>query len=293
MLDQLEKKIRHIQVFSTKVVNELLAGEYKSIFKGCGMEFNEVREYQPGDEIRSIDWKITAKVGRPFVKRYNEEREQTLFFLIDLSSSGQFGTDHKTKNEIAVELFALLGFSAVRNNDKVGVLAFTDQVELFIPPVKGNQNVLRVIRQLLNFKPAGTGTNIAKALDYFGRLHSKRSILFLVSDFQDSSYEKELTILANKHDLIAVSISDPAEELIPLVGLVSLQDTETGEIYTIDTSPPKIRATFLKNISERNANRSQSFQKHNIDEITIYTSHDLISELIKFFKTRHQREQYG
>jgi uncharacterized protein (DUF58 family) len=293
MLDTLEKKIRHIQVYSNKIVDELLAGEYHSVFKGHGMEFNEVREYQHGDEIRSINWQITARVGKPFVKRYVEERELTLFFLVDLSGSGSFGSAEKTKNEVAAELCALLAFSAIKNSDKVGLLIFTDRIEHIVPPGRGKQHVLRIISELLAFESPGAGTDIQLALDYFGHLHAKKSVAFLVSDFQDNGYEDALSLIAKRHDLIAVSINDPAEQSLPSAGLVTLRDPETNETAVIDTSSQKIRTRFEKATSAQKARTSEILLRRNIDEIKISTNHDIVAELIHFFKTREKRGQYG
>ena len=218
---ELVKKIRYIQIYTSKAVNDVLAGEYHSVFKGQGMEFDEVRAYQPGDDIRTIDWNVTARTGHPYVKRYVEEREITVFFLVDLSASGSFGSTGKLKNEIAAEFCALLAFSAIKNNDKVGLIVFTDTIELFIPPAKGTSHVLRLIRELLYFdsgsKQQSPGTDIALALDYLGRVLHKRGVVFLVSDFLDQDFEKPLGVLARRHDLIAVTVSDPREYLLPNV----------------------------------------------------------------------------
>jgi uncharacterized protein (DUF58 family) len=293
MLDTLEKKIRHIQVYSNKIVDELLAGEYHSVFKGHGMEFNEVREYQHGDEIRSINWQITARVGKPFVKRYVEERELTLFFLVDLSGSGSFGSTEKTKNEVAAELCALLAFSAIKNSDKVGLIIFTDRIEHIVPPGRGKQHVLRIISELLAFEAPSAGTDIRLALDYFGHLHAKKSVAFLVSDFQDNGYEDALSVIAKRHDLIAVSINDPLEQSLPNGGLITLRDPETNETAVIDTSSAKIRTRFEEATNAQTARASEILLRRNIDEIKISADKDIVAELIHFFKTREKRGQYG
>lgn len=293
MLNKLENRIRHLQVFSNKIAEELLAGKYHSVFKGHGQEFSELREYQYGDEPRSINWQITAKTGRPFVKRYIEERELTLFFIVDLSSSGEFGSTERTKIETATELCALLSFSAIKNNDKVGLIVFTDRVERIIPPGRGKKHVLRIINELLTFKPTGTGTDINCALDYLAHLHAKRSVAFLISDFQDSGFEATASITAKQHDLIAVSITDPAENSLPAMGLVSLQDPETGETAIIDTSSQKVRAEFEKAALVRNTKLSSMLTAHNIDRISISTDKDIVPELIYFFKTREKRGRHG
>ena len=224
---ELIKKIRYIQIYTSKAVKDVLAGEYHSVFKGQGMEFDEVRAYQPGDDIRTIDWNVTARTGHPYVKRYVEEREITVFFLVDLSASGAFGSRKKLKNEIAAEFCALLAFSAIKNNDKVGLIVFTDVIELFIPPAKGTSHVLRLIRELLYFDPGKqrlrAGTDIALALDYLGRVLHKRGVVFLVSDFLDKNFQKPLSVLARRHDLIAATVSDPCELTLPDVGLLEIR----------------------------------------------------------------------
>ena len=293
MLDSLESKIRHIQVHSNKIVDELLAGEYHSVFKGHGMEFNEVREYQPGDEIRSINWQITARVGKPYVKRYVEERELTLFFLVDLSESGLFGSGTKSKNEVAAELCALLAFSAIKNSDKVGLILFTDRIEHIVPPGRGKQHVLRIIRELLAFESQGAGTDIRLALDYFGHLHAKKSVAFLVSDFQDDGFEDAVSVISKRHDLIAVSVSDPAEHMFPEMGLVTLRDQETDETVVLDTSSAHVRRGFEEAAAARKADLSDMFVRRNVDEIALSVEQDIVSELIHFFKTRERRGQYG
>jgi uncharacterized protein (DUF58 family) len=293
MLNRLEKQIRHLQVFSNKVAEELLAGEYHSVFKGHGLEFSELREYQYGDEPRRINWQITAKTGKPFVKRYIEERELTLFFIVDLSASGSFGSSERTKTETATELCALLSFSAIKNSDKVGLIIFTDKIEKIIPPGRGKRHVLRIINELLTFKPQGAATDINKALDYFGHLHAKRSVAFIISDFQDSGFEKTAAVIARQHDLIAVSISDPAEYSLPNVGMVSLCDPETGETALIDTSSKKVRDKFNHDALKRKAELHDMLTRHNIDEIAISTDKDIVAELIYFFKTREKRGHHG
>jgi len=266
MLDKLENKIRHIQVFSTKTADELLAGEYHSVFKGHGLEFSELREYQYGDDPRSINWQITARTGRPFVKRYIEERELTLFFLVDLSASGAFGSRGRGKTDTITELCALLAFSAIKNSDKVGLIIFTDQIEQVIMPGRGKRHVLRIINELLTFKPQSPRTDIDRALDFFGHLHTRRSVAFLVSDFQDSGYENSLSIIAKQHDLIAVTVSDPAEFELPNVGLLSLYNPENGETALIDTSSRRIRSNYAKAAAARRQKLSAMLSSRNIDD---------------------------
>ena len=242
--EELAKKIRILQITTRKVVNDVLAGEYGSVFRGRGMEFDEVREYMPGDEIRTIDWNVTARTGTPYVKRFVEERELTVMFIVDLSASGAFGSVKKLKNEVAAEFCSLLAFSAVKNNDKVGLIVFTDQIEMYIPPKKGTQHVLRVIRELLNFKPRQASTNIEGALDFLGKVTKKRSVVFLVSDFQAEGFEKPMRVIGKRHDLIAVTVVDPREISLPNVGLVELEDAETGEIVLVDTGSVGIRKRY-------------------------------------------------
>jgi len=290
---ELIKKIRYIEISTSKAVNDVLAGGYHSVFKGQGMEFDEVRAYQPGDDIRTIDWNVTARTGQPYVKRYVEEREITVFFLIDLSVSGNFGSRAKFKNEIAAEFCALLSFSAIKNNDKVGLIVFTDTIELFIPPAKGTSHVLRLIRELLYFDPGKTreqtGTDIALALDYLGRVLHKRGVVFLVSDFLDENFEKPLRVLARRHDLIAVTVSDPHELALPDVGLLEIQDAESGEIVVIDTGSKTVRSRYKRLAEEKNRALSDLFQTTGIDHIQLLTDHDYVIDLVKFFRKRMKK----
>lgn len=287
---ELAKKIRYIQIYTSKAVNDVLAGEYHSVFKGRGMEFEEVREYMPGDEIRSIDWNVTARMGRPYVKRFVEERELTVIFLVDLSASGAFGSVKHMKNEVAAELCSLLAFSAIKNNDKVGLIVFTDQIEMFIPPKKGISHVLRLIRELLYFKPKQTCTNIAEGLDYLGRITSKRSVVFLVSDFLGSDFEKPMRILGKRHDLIAVSITDPREVALNDVGLVELQDAETGQLVLIDTASQHVRNQYEQLGQQRRAELKGLFASMDIDQIEVFTDRDYTHDLVRFFKMRERRQ---
>ncbi len=286
---ELAKKIRYIQIYTSKAVNDVLAGEYHSVFKGRGMEFDEVREYTPGDEIRTIDWNVTARTGHPYVKRYVEERELTILFVVDLSASGAFGSREKLKNEVAAELCALLAFSAIKNNDKVGLIVFTDTVELYIPPAKGVSHVLRLIRDLLNFRPSRGRTDIGVALDFLGRITRRRAVVFLVSDFLASGYEKRLRIAARRHDLIAVPVTDPREQTLPPVGLVELEDAETGETVTIDTSSAAIRRRYESLAREREANLRSMLRSMSIDQIPVTTGADYVRNLITFFRARERR----
>jgi uncharacterized protein (DUF58 family) len=290
---ELIKKIRYIQIYTSKAVNDVLAGEYHSVFKGQGMEFDEVRAYQPGDDIRTIDWNVTARTGHPYVKRYVEEREITVFFLVDLSASGSFGSREKIKNEIAAEFCALLAFSAIKNNDKVGLIVFTDNIELFIPPAKGTSHVLRLIRELLYFeggkKQQSTGTDIALALDYLGRVLHKRGVVFLVSDFIDHNFEKPLGVLARRHDLIAVTVSDPREVALPEIGLLEIEDAENGATILVDTGSREVRNRYETLAREKNEKLSRLFKSTGVDHIQLFTDRDYVLDLVKFFRKRTKK----
>ena len=253
------------------------------------MEFDEVREYTPGDEIRTIDWNVTARTGHPYVKRYVEERELTILFLVDLSASGAFGSKEKLKNEVAAEVCALLSFSAIKNNDKVGLIIFTDIIELYIPPKKGISHVLRLIRDLLHFQPRQTRTDIAGALDYLGRVNRRRAVVFLVSDFLAGGFEKPLRILGRKHDLIAISMSDPREMEMPDVGLIEFEDAETGERMVLDTGSPKVRKQYELLCRQRQGRLREMLQSMGIDQINVVTGRDYVRDLIGFFRARERR----
>jgi len=286
---ELAKKIRFIQIHTKRAVNDVLAGEYYSVFKGRGMEFDEVREYTPGDEIRTIDWNVTARTGQPYVKRYVEERELTVLFVVDLSASGTFGTCEKLKNEVAAELCALLAFSAIKNNDKVGLIIFTDIIELYIPPGKGTSHVLRLILDLLNFKPRQSRTDIAQALDYLGRITHRKAVVFLVSDFLAEGYEKLLGIVARRHDLIAISITDPREKVLPKVGLIELEDAETGETVVVDSGSAQVRRRYEAITQERAEQLAESFRSSGVDHIPVLTGRDHVRDLVRFFHARERR----
>lgn len=290
---ELAKKIRYIQIYTTKVVNDVLAGEYESVFKGRGMEFDEVREYQPGDDVRSIDWNVTARAGKPFIKKFREERELTVIFLVDLSASGSFGSMRQTKNELAAEICALLAFAAIKNNDKVGLIAFTDQVEQFIPPGKGARHVLRVIREILTFRPSRTGTDIARALDYLGRIQARRAVVFLISDFQAESFEKPLRVLARRHDLIAVSLADARESKLPGIGPVELEDAETGELVLIDAASAEIRKRYEALSLARAGELAEMLRAMGIDQIQIETGKPYVRDMTAFFRTRERRRAHA
>lgn len=288
---ELAKKIRYLQIYTSKAVNDSLAGEYQSVFKGRGMEFDEVREYRAGDEIRTIDWNVTARMGEPYVKLFVEERELTVQFLVDLSASGAFGSTRQIKNEVAAEICALLAFSAIKNNDKVGLIVFTDHVEMFIPPAKGTTHVLRLIRELLNFTPRQTQTDISAGLEYLGRVTNKKSVVFLVSDFLGEGFEKQMRVLAKRHDLIAVSITDPREIKMPNVGLIQLEDAETGQLVLIDTGSAAFRKQYETLGNARQGRLRGLFRSMDVDHIEIYTGRDYVLDLVKFFRTRERRAQ--
>jgi len=282
-------KVRLIEIQTRSVVNELFAGEYHSVFKGRGMEFAEVREYQQGDDVRSIDWNVTARVGTPFVKMYDEERELTVMLVVDASASGAFGSEEQMKGEVGVEISALLAFSAIKNNDRVGLLIFTDEVEVFIPPKKGRKHVLRVIRELLYFQPQGRGTSIAGALEYLERVIHRRSVVFILSDFLDADYQRALQLVARRHDLIAVNLFDPRERQLPDVGFISLQDAESGGQLLVDTRNPRVRERFAEEQRGEEEQRSRAFRKLGIDEIFIDSTKSYIEPLVQFFRTRMRR----
>ena len=288
------KKIRLIEIQTDKAVDAVLAGEYSSVFKGSGMEFEEVREYAPGDEIRSIDWNVTARMGRPFIKRYVEERELTVWLVVDLSASGSFGSRSQLKNEVAAEFCALLAFAAIRNNDNVGLIAFTDRVELSIRPSKGRTHVLRLIRELLRFQPQGRRTDLATALEYLGRVTHRRGVVFLVSDFltpgsleQDSG--KQLGILARRHDLVAVAVSDAREQELPDIGLIELEDAETGECVLVDTSSGDVRRAYAAGARHRIEGRRAFFRSTGIDDVEVQTGRDYVRDLRQLFRRRGKR----
>jgi uncharacterized protein (DUF58 family) len=283
------KQVRQIEIRTKGLVNQVFSGEYHSVFKGRGMEFSEVREYQFGDDIRNIDWNVTARFGHPYIKIFEEERELTVMLLVDLSGSLIFGTVEKTKQQVAAELSAILAFSALKNNDKVGLILFTDKIEKFVPPRKGKSHVLRIIREVLSFEPEGKSTNIKAALEYMNSTIKKRSIVFLLSDFMDSGYEKILRIIGKKHDLIGVVLNDKREAEIPRMGLVKLTDAETGEERWVDTSSTRIQNRFKevrKNMIQR---RKSLFISSRLDSIEVQTGDDYIKPLVQFFRLRERR----
>ena len=285
------KKVNLIEIQTRNIVNSLFAGEYHSVFKGQGMEFAEVREYQQGDDVRSIDWNVTARIGHPFIKVYDEERELTVLLVVDASASGAFGSALQMKGEIGVEISALLAFSAIKNNDRVGLLIFTDEVEVFIPPKKGRKHVLRVIRELLYFQPRSRGTSIVQALQYLNRVMHRRSVVFHISDFLDLDYEQALQMIRRRHDLIAVNLVDPRERNLPDVGFVTLQDAESGEQVVVDTHQASVREFFALRQGVEEEEQGQLFRKLGIDEIRVNTSESYVEPLVHFFRTRMQHRR--
>jgi len=287
--EELIKKIREIQIYTSRAVDASFAGQYESVFKGRGMQFDEVREYTPGDDIRTIDWNVTARTGKAYIKRYVEEREMTVVFAVDLSASGEFGTVNKMKNELAAEFCAVLAFAAAKNNDKVGLLIFTDEIELYIPPKKGSSHVLRLIRELLYFKMPRRNTDISMALDYIAKVIRKKATVFLVSDFIGTGFQKSLGLLNKRHDVIAVPVRDRVEIAMPSVGLVELQDAETGEIFLVDTSSRELRNQYSNQSSSRFAELKNLLRSIKVDCIPVNTDKPYIQDLVQFFHMRHRR----
>ena len=283
------QKVKRIEIRTSRLVNEALGGEYHSVFKGQGMEFDEVRSYQYGDDMRSIDWNVSARQGHLYVKRYVEERELTVMLLVDLSGSNDFGTVRRMKNELAAELAAVLAFSAIQNNDRVGALVFTEEVEKYIPPKKGRKHVLRVVRELLAWHPVGRRTSIETALRYLNNVLTKKSVIFLISDFFDQGYEKALRVANQRHDLVALPINDPRDRELPPVGIVQMLDPESGEVSWIDTSIPSVRDEFRRLSGEFVENRNRIFRKNRIEFVDIHTHQPYDVALVKFFRERARR----
>jgi uncharacterized protein (DUF58 family) len=271
------------------MVTDVFAGHYHSVFKGQGMEFEEVREYQPGDDIRSIDWNVTARWGRPFIKKFMEERELTIMLLLDMSGSTYFGSVNKLKRQLSAELCSLLAMSAIKNNDKVGLIAFTDRIEKFLPPRKGLSHVLRIIREALYFEPDGKATDIPGALEYLRRVTNRSTVTFILSDFYDEDYKKPLSVAGKRHDIVALSITDPRETELPDIGIISLEDPETGKNFLLDTSHSSVRRDYRVNSLKLLGERQQLFRSINIDHIEIRTDVPYAQELYKFFRMRERR----
>jgi len=288
---ELLRRIRRIEITTSRVVDELLAGQYHSAFKGMGMEFEEVREYQIGDDVRRIDWNVSARAGKPHVKTFREERELTVMLLVDMSASQSFGTGEQMKRDLVAEVCATLAFSAIKNNDNVGLICFTDRVEKFVPPRKGPRHVLRVIRELLAFEPEGTGTDLDAALEYLTRIQKRKCVAFLVSDFEDDGWERAAQVASRRHDLIAVDIHDPRESELPNVGLVELEDNETGELVLVDTSSQKVRDAIRESSTHRRETRRQWMLSNRIDQLPLDTDQPFVETLSQFFRTREARRE--
>jgi len=290
---EVTSKIRKIEIKTKKLVNEIFSGEYTSVFKGQGMEFLQVREYLPGDDVRIIDWNVSARYGKLFVKQFNEERELNIFLIVDLSGSGIFGSAYKTKNEIASEIASILAFSALKNNDKVGLMLFTDKIEKSLSPKKGRRHILRIIREILYFKPSGRGTNIDMALRYLNKVIKRKAVVFILSDFFDSGYEKSMKIVSKKHDLIAISINDPRESVLPDAGLIQAEDPESLKRIIINTSDKDVRNKYKELNSLRKDQRDYFLKTMNVDHVEISTDRPYVNPLVSFFKTRIKRKNAG
>ncbi len=291
LTDDLIARIRRIEITTRKLVDESFAGEYQSVFKGRGMEFDEVRQYHPGDDVRSIDWNVTARTGEPHVKSYIEERELTVMLVVDVSASGDFGTRNRFKRELAVELAAVMSFAATTNNDKVGLLLFTDRVESLVPPRKGRSHVLRMVRDLLLFQAEGTGTDITLALNTVHRMLKRRSIVFLVSDFlaDPESYRQAMLVANRRHDVVAFDLSDPLEHEISNVGVIALQDAESGQMRLVDTGSREWREEFSGRVSRMEEGKREVLMAAGVDRVGVTTERDYVAEVGAFFKTRLQR----
>jgi len=290
---EMAKHIRCLQIFSRKAVNSLLAGEYLSVFKGSGIEFEEVRPYQPGDDIRDIDWNVTARSGAAFVKRYREERQRTILFVMDLSASGEFGSGGQSKKELLTEVLAVLAFAAVKNNDRVGLVSFTEQVEQFIPPQKGVGHALRILSDVMQFAQNVKKTDILAPLHFLGQVMKKRAVVFILSDFQAHEFDNALRLFSRRHDTIAVSVRDPRESRLPDVGLLQLEDAESGATVLIDTSAQSVRMLYEKLCRERAARLRTMLRQSGVDQIELETGRPFLPELLKFFRGRERRMLRG
>jgi uncharacterized protein (DUF58 family) len=289
----LMRQVGKIRVVTHRLVDEHLSGEYHSVFKGHGIEFDEVREYTPGDDIRSIDWNVTARMGHPFVKRFHEERELTILFLVDVSGSQRFGSGERSKSELAAEITCLLALSAIKNQDKVGLILFSDRIEKSIPPRKGRTAALRLVREVLATEETRRGTRLASALRYLNQIQKRRAVVFIISDFQDQGFERELRVTARRHDVICCTVSDPREQELPDVGLVEIQDPETGAIELLDTSSRGVRETFNANAQREASDLQRLFRKHKIDTLNLATSRPFIDDVHRLFRQRQVRAARG
>ncbi len=286
---ELVKKLKKIEIYTSRLANDQLAGSYHSVFKGRGMAFSEVRQYQPGDDVRFIDWNVSARMNDTYVKVFTEEREMTVMLLVDLSASERFGSVAKPKIETVAEVAALLAFSAIKNNDRVGLILFTDRIERFVPPKKGRSHVMRVVTEILNAAPEGRGTDLGVALDLLGGVGKRRTVAFLISDFIAEGYEKPLKVVAAKHDLIPIQVVDPRENDLPDVGLALVEDLETGEIVEVDTSNLDVRAEYAREAQKQRASREQLFKRLQLDHVTVSTDRDYVRPLAELFRLRQRR----
>jgi len=286
---ELMQKIRAIQIKTSHLVTELMAGEYISAFKGRGMEFNAVREYTPGDDVRLIDWNVTARMDQPFIKEYIEERELNVMLMVDVSSSGEFGSTGKFKNEISAEVASILAFAAIRNNDKIGLIVFSNKIEHYIPPKKGKAHVWNIIRTILNYQPEGRLTDLNIPLEYLLKIQKRKCIAFLISDFQATNYETNVKLARQKHDLVAISISDPRERDLPKIGLINLRDSESGETLLIDTDNREMTKLLTSYEREKRGKFKKLFRSIGVDTIEIDTDGSLVEPIIRYFKIREKR----
>jgi uncharacterized protein (DUF58 family) len=286
---ELFRKIRQIEIRTSRLVEEYFSGQYESVFKGTGMEFSEVREYLPGDDVRSIDWNVTARFGKPFVKKFTEERELTIMLLVDLSGSESFGSLEKSKAEIACEIAAILAFSAIKNQDKVGLIIFTEGPERYLPPKKGRRYVLRIIREILMYKPRRKGTDLEKTLRFLNDVVKRRAVVFIISDFIAGEYQRILQITNRKHDCISIVLADPREKKLPPIGLVEFEDSESGERLLVNTGDPHFRKAYEKLIAEEDEKRKGSFRRIGVDSVDILSHSSYVNPLYKFFKMRARR----
>ncbi len=286
---ELLKKVRRIHIRTLHIANDVFAGQYHSAFKGRGMEFEEVREYEPGDDVRTIDWNVTARAGKPFVKRFREERELTVMLVVDISKSQGFGTDSQLKRDLVAEVCATLAFSAIQNNDKIGLIAFSDRIERYVPPKKGTSHVLRVVRELLAQEAKGKGTDVAAALDYLNHVVTRKAVVFVVSDFQATGYERALRIARRRHDIIPITTTDRREVELPNVRYIDLVDGETGELITVDTSSKSFREEYRQRAQNAMETRKKDFRRMKIDSIDLFTGHSFVEPLQRFFHVRETR----
>jgi uncharacterized protein (DUF58 family) len=290
---ELVKKLRKIEIHTARLANDQLAGGYHSVFKGRGMAFSEVRQYQPGDDVRFIDWNVSARMSDTYVKVFTEEREMTVMLLVDLSASEAFGSTDAPKHDTVAEVAALLAFSAIKNNDRVGLIVFSDRVEKFVPPKKGKGHVMRVVTEILGARPQGKGTDLRVALDMLGHVQKRKCVTFVISDFLAQGYERSLRIAAARHDVIPIQIRDPREGSLPDLGVVLVEDLETGELLEVDTSHPRTRDAFAARVAKQQGEREQLFRRLDMDHLTIHTDQPYVRPIIELFRKRQQRARHG